>query len=182
MRNAIARLNTYFIIPRVSKWSIFIPAGLDWLPGDKSVVLTTDDFYILGIVTSKIHRSWMNSQKSTLGGTNAYTPTTCFETFPFPQTLDTKLVEKIREKAKQLHQYRSEQMEAKQWGITTLYNAFFDEPSSKLYKLHAELDKFVMQAYHFKEKDDILEKLLELNLELAEKEKQGESIIGSWAP
>ena len=73
-------------------------------------------------------------------------------------------------------------MKAKQWGITALYNAFFDEPSSKLYKLHAELDKLVMQAYDFKDSDDILEKLLELNLELAEKEKQGETIIGCWAP
>jgi hypothetical protein len=39
-----------------------------------------------------------------------------------------------------------------------------------------------MQAYGFKAKDDILEKLLELNLELAQKEKQGETIIGPWAP
>lgn len=57
-----------------------------------------------------------------------------------------------------------------------------DEPSSKLYKLHAELDQLVMQAYNFKNSDDILEKLLELNLELAEKEKRGEAIIGPWAP
>ena len=32
-----------------------------------------------------------------------------------------------------------------------------------------------------KQDDDILEKLLHLNLELAEKEKQGEKIIGPWA-
>ncbi|MEB3178018.1 MAG: hypothetical protein VKL59_03105 [Nostocaceae cyanobacterium] len=112
----------------------------------------------------------------------AYTPTTCFETFPFPQNTDPKLVTKIRTKAEELHQYRSQQMEAKQWGITTLYNKFFDEPSSQLYKLHQQLDELVMQAYNFKDSDDILEKLLELNLELAEKEKQGEIIVGLWAP
>ena len=39
-----------------------------------------------------------------------------------------------------------------------------------------------MQAYQFKPADDILEKLLELNLELAEKEKQGESVVGPWSP
>jgi hypothetical protein len=39
-----------------------------------------------------------------------------------------------------------------------------------------------MQAYGFKESDDILEKLLELNLELAEKETRGESIVGCSAP
>jgi hypothetical protein len=38
-----------------------------------------------------------------------------------------------------------------------------------------------MKAYEFQPDDDILEKLLHLNLELAEKENQGESIIGPWA-
>ncbi|MGB3640900.1 MAG: DNA methyltransferase [Rivularia sp. (in: cyanobacteria)] len=182
MRNAIAPLSYYFTVPRVSKWAIFIPAPLEWLPGDKSVVVASDDFYMFGILTSNIHRTWMHAKKSTLKADIAYTHNTCFETFPFPQTPDKKLIEKIREKAKELHQYRGEQMEAKQWGITTLYNAFFHEPSSKLYQLHAELDRLVMQAYDFKDSDDTLEKLLELNLELAEKEKQGEAIIGSWAP
>jgi hypothetical protein len=80
-----------------------------------------------------------------------------------------------------LHEYRSQQMEAKQWGITKLYNAFFAEPASQLYKLHKKLDNLVMQAYGFNPDDDILEKLLHLNLDLAEKEKQGEKIIGPWA-
>jgi SAM-dependent methyltransferase len=189
MRNALAKLSGgiaplsyYFTVPRVSKWAIFIPAPLEWLPGDKSVVIASDDFYVFGILTSDVHRTWMHAQKSTLKADIAYTHNTCFETFPFPQTPDTKLVEKIRDKAKELHQYRTEQMETKQWGITALYNAFFHEPSSKLYKLHAELDKLAMQAYGFSESDDILEKLLELNFELAEKEKRGESIIGCWAP
>jgi hypothetical protein len=39
-----------------------------------------------------------------------------------------------------------------------------------------------MQAYDFNSKDNILEKLLELNLELAEKEKQGKTIVGCSAP
>nr|WP_052055652.1 hypothetical protein [Myxosarcina sp. GI1] len=73
-------------------------------------------------------------------------------------------------------------MEQKQWGITQLYNQYFHEPASKLYQLHQQLDKLVMQAYGFKEQDDILAKLLELNLELAEKEQQGEKVIGAESP
>jgi hypothetical protein len=69
-------------------------------------------------------------------------------------------------------------MEHKQWGITQLYNEYYNEPASKLYQLHQELDKLVMQAYQFQADDDILVKLLELNFELAEKEKQGEKVIG----
>jgi uncharacterized membrane protein len=59
---------------------------------------------------------------------------------------------------------------------------FFNEPASQLSKLHAELDKLVMKAYGFNTQNDILERLLELNQELAEKEKRGESVIGPWAP
>ena len=39
-----------------------------------------------------------------------------------------------------------------------------------------------MKAYNFKPEDDILSKLLELNLELADKEKRGEKVIGAEAP
>ncbi len=182
MRKAIKPLSYYFAVPRVSKWAIFIPAPLNWLPGDLNTVLASDDFYILGILTSKVHRLWVKATSSTLKGDTRYTHNTCFETFPFPQTPDAKLVNQIRAKAEELHRYRTQQMEAKQWGITTLYNKFFNEPTSQLYKLHEQLDKLVMQAYGFNSSDDILEKLLELNLELAEKEKRGKTIVGCWAP
>ena len=178
MRKAISTLSFYFAVPRVSKWAIFISAPLNWLPGDKSVVVASEDFYIFGILSSSIHREWIHAQKSTLGASIAYTHNTCFETFPFPQTVDINLVQQIRTKTEELHEYRSQQMETKQWGITTLYNKFFTEPSSQLYKLHQQLDKLVMSAYQFNPEDDILERLLLLNLELAEKEKQGIKIIG----
>lgn len=178
MRTALTPLSSYFTVPRVSKWAIFIPASLNWLPGDLNIIVASDDFYILGILTSNIHRTWVKAQSSTLKGDTRYTHKTCFETFPFPQKLNSNLVQKIRSAALELHEYRSEQMEKKQWGITTLYNTFFEEPSSNLSKLHAKLNQLVMKAYDFKKNDDILEKLLELNQELAEQEKQGQAIIG----
>ncbi|MBG1258946.1 DNA methyltransferase [Nostoc commune] len=182
MREKIAALSFYFIVPRHSKWFIFLPTNINWLPGDSTKIVASDDFYILGILTSKVHRFWVKAQSSTLEDRTRYTHNTCFETFPFTQNPDTKLVNQIRSKAEELHQYRTQQMDSKQWGITTLYNKFFDEPTSQLYKLHGQLDKLVMQAYGFNPSDNILEKLLALNLELAEKEKQGESVIGPWAP
>ncbi|NJL52628.1 MAG: class I SAM-dependent DNA methyltransferase [Hydrococcus sp. SU_1_0] len=200
MRKAIAPLSYYFTVPRVSKWAIFIPASINWLPGDSNVVVTSEDYYILGILTSKVHRTWMNAQKSTLEDRTAYTHKTCFETFPFPQNYGVGAsckgisqgrggsgkgvsrnapTEQIRNKTIELHQYRTEQMSKKQWGITQLYNAYFHEPASKLYQLHQQLDKLVMQAYNFKSDDDILAKLLELNLELAAKENRGEKVVGA---
>jgi hypothetical protein len=73
-------------------------------------------------------------------------------------------------------------MEKKQWGITKLYNEYFHEPASQLAKLHTQLDTLTLSAYGFSPTDNLLEKLLTLNLELAEQEKQGVKIIGPWAP
>jgi len=144
--------------------------------------VTSDDFYILELLTSQAHRLWVKAQSSTLKECTRYTPSTCFQTFPFPQIPTPAIVQKIRAKALELHQYRSEQMEQKQWGITKLYNAYFNEPASQLYKLHKQLDALVLQAYGFSPNDDLLEKLLTLNLQLAAKEKTGKTVVGPWDP
>lgn len=181
MRTAIKKLSFYFAVPRVSKWAIFVDFLQEWLPGDKSTVVASDDRYILGILLSSTHRAWVSVQASTLKADTAYTHNTCFETFPFPQKPSQKIINDIRQIAQDLHDYRTQIMEQRQWGITQLYNGYFHEPASGLAKLHAKLDKAVLKAYGFKASDDILEKLLALNLELAEKEQQGEAIVGPWA-
>jgi hypothetical protein len=183
MRKAIVSLSCcYFNASQVSKWFIFIPVNCSFLPGNSTTVVASEDFYILGILTSNVHRLWVKAQSSTLEDRTRYTHNTCFETFPFPQTAAQQLVEQIRATAVELHQYRTQQMSSKQWGITQLYNKFFEEPTSQLYKLHAKLDRLVIQAYGFTDSDNILDQLLALNIELAETEKQGQPIVGPAAP
>ena len=182
MRDSLSHIQKFFAVPRHSKWFIFVPAESHWLPGDSIVIVSSDDCYVLGILTSNVHRTWVKAQSSTLKGDTRYTHNTCFETFPFPQKPTTKQIEAIRKTAIDLHEYRSAQMEKKQWGITKLYNEYFNEPASQLAKLHKTLDELVLKAYGFSKTDDLLEKLLALNLELAEKEKNGEAVIGPWAP
>ena len=172
MRKAIASLSHYFAVPRVSKWSIFIPIPSHWLPGDKSVVVASNDFYVLGILTSNLHRTWMHAQKSTLKADIAYTHKTCFETFPFPRNPTLNIIEKIRTVTQKLHSFRHDKMFQTQWGITQLYNQFFHEPASQLTQLHAQIDRLVLKAYQFKKSDDLLEKLLALNLEIFQHEQQ----------
>ena len=74
-------------------------------------------------------------------------------------------------------------MLTKQWGLTQPYNKFFKETTSQLFKLQAQLGRQVMQAYAFIDSDDILAKVLELNLELTEK-KAGRtiSLVGPCVP
>jgi hypothetical protein len=181
MRKQISQLSYYFAIPKVVKYVAFQRVSTDKLPCEANMVVASEDFYILGILTSNVHRQWVKAQSSTLKGDTRYTNTTCFETFSFPQSLSKSLLEEIRGTMQDLHEYRSEIMEKRGWGITKLYNEYFHEPASRLYKLHHQLDTLVLKAYGFKTSDNILEKLLILNLELAKIEKNGESIVGPWA-
>ena len=186
MRKALTGLSCYFAIPKVTKYTVFSPVDVSILPCEANMVIASDDYYILGILNSNIHRLWVKAQSSTLKGDTRYTNTTCFETFSFPQTSckgERRFApQQIRNKTVELHEYRTQQMEKKQWGITQLYNEYFHEPASKLYQLHQELDKLVMQAYNFSPEDDILAELLKLNFKLAEKETRGEKVIGAEAP
>ena len=182
MRAALASLDRFFAVPRISKWAIFIQCPAEWLPGDKNVVVGLDDFYILGILTSDVHRQWMHAKKGTLKADIAYTHDSIFETFPFPQIVATELVQKIRQAMITLNDYRNEVMVAKSSGITDLYNAYFHEPASQLAKFHQALDTLVLKAYGWKASEDILSNLFDLNLELAELEAQGQAIIGPWDP
>ena len=182
MRAALASLNRFFAVPRISKWAIFIQCPAEWLPGDKNVVVGLDDFYILALLTSDVHRQWMHAQKGTLEDRTAYTHDSIFETFPFPQIVTPELADKIRQAMTTLNDYRNDVMVAKNWGITDLYNAYFHEPASQLAKLHKSLDALVLKAYGWKASEDILSNLFNLNLELAELEAQGQAIVGPWDP
>jgi hypothetical protein len=181
MQKAIEPLNQYLAVPEVSKWAIFLLCDKSWIPGSKNKVIASDDFYILGLLTSSVHRTWMHAQKGTLKGDIAYTHDTIFETFPFPQIVAPELVQQIRQAMTTLNDYRNEVMLTRNWGITDLYNAYFHEPASQLAKLHQALDALVLKAYGWKASEDILSNLLDLNLELAEREAAGEKMVGQPA-
>ncbi|MFN7713927.1 MAG: DNA methyltransferase, partial [Pseudanabaenaceae cyanobacterium] len=45
MREAISSLSQYFVVPRVSKWIVFIPTSPQYLPNDSLTIIASDDFY-----------------------------------------------------------------------------------------------------------------------------------------
>jgi SAM-dependent methyltransferase len=182
MRRAIQRESGYFSFPRHSTWFIPLKGNLEWLPGDSTTVVAGSDFYVFGILTSSTHRKWVIAQKSTLKADIRYTHTRCLETFPFPQLVSANLAEKIRQTMRDLNDYRNALMLERNWGITELYNRYFEEPASKLRKFHDALDALVLKAYGWNKDDDLLANLLDLNQELAELEAAGQAVVGPWDP
>jgi hypothetical protein len=182
MRAALAPQTRFFAVPEVSKWAVFIVCHPSWLCGNKNKTVASDDFYVLGLLTSDVHRQWMHAQKGTLKGDIAYTHDTCFETFPFPQQITAEQGESIRQQMIQLNDYRNSWMVENQKGITELYNRYFNEPASKLRKLHDVIDALVLEAYGWRARDEVLANLLDLNLALAELEADGQAVVGPWDP
>ena len=70
----------------------------------------------------------------------------------------------------------------RQKSITNLYNTHLHEPASQLAKLHQAHDALGLKAYGWSAKGDVLANLLDLNLELAELEAEGQSVVGPWDP
>jgi hypothetical protein len=114
------------------------------------MVVTSDDFFILGVLNSKLHLDWVKAQSSTLKSDTRYTNTTCFETFVFPKNCKEELKENVRIIMNELETYRKNESIKRKITITKFYNDFYFEPASKLYKLHEKLDNVVCSFYGFK--------------------------------
>jgi hypothetical protein len=143
MRAALAPLDQFFAVGEMTKWAIFVPCEKGWLPGNKNKAVASDDFYLLDLLTSDVHRQWMHAQKGTLKGDIAYTHDTIFETFPFPQIVAPAQVQQIRQAMITINDYRNEVMVARNWGITDLHNAYFHEPAGRLAEREAAGEKVV---------------------------------------
>lgn len=149
MRRAIEKFQVFIAMPGHSKWFIPVVVPSTWLPYvNSSFAIASDDYYLLGVMTSKIHRDWVRAQSSTLKADTRYTNTTCFETFPFVWDLNSKVKTKVGDLMKKLDTYRLKVMAEKNCGITNLYNEFFNEPQSQLFILHGELDKLVCEEVY----------------------------------
>jgi hypothetical protein len=54
------------------------------LPDDGIYVFARDEYLFMGMMQSRIHRVWALNRGTFLEDRPRHTPTTCFETFPFP--------------------------------------------------------------------------------------------------
>jgi hypothetical protein len=89
MRKAIAPLSRCIVTPEVAKHRCFVWLPTSVVPDKNLVVIARSDDVTFGILQSRFHELWSLRMCSWLGVGNdpRYTPTSCFETFPFPPDL-----------------------------------------------------------------------------------------------
>jgi hypothetical protein len=104
MRKAIGKLPQYIARSMVGKHHFFIKLSSEKLPANLVIAFARSDDYFLGVLHSHAHEVWASAQGTQLREKESgsrYTPTTCFETFPFPRPTDEQR-EAIGEAAREL--------------------------------------------------------------------------------
>jgi type II restriction/modification system DNA methylase subunit YeeA len=183
LRRATVGLARYFCTTRVAKHRIFTWVAAPTLPDSRLVVFAREDDYWFGVLHSRVHEAWARGTGSQLRDVEsgfAYTPNTCFETFPLPQPTEAQR-EAIAEAARELDRFRNgwlnpaglSEAELRQLTLTNLYNA----RPTWLGQLHERLDAAVLAAYGWPvaiDREDLLARLLALNLARAAGEASGD--------
>jgi hypothetical protein len=125
--------------------SAFVPLG--WVYGHKLIVFSDDTYAALALLDSSIHYCWVISRGSTMRTDPVYTPSDCFETFPFPDSVSS-----IESLGKRYETLRGDIMASRKEGLTAIYNRVsspheVSEDIVGLRALYVELDNAVAAVY-----------------------------------
>jgi hypothetical protein len=101
LRKAVAGLHRFIVTPEVSKHRVFVWMDAVNLPDHQTRVFALDNDYFFGVLHSRFHEIWSLKQGTRLETRPRYTPTTCFETFPFPFPDDLQPGAKLPHETKQ---------------------------------------------------------------------------------
>jgi hypothetical protein len=178
MRSALDPLTRYIATPILTKHRLFVwlPAGT--IADHQVVAIARDDDYTFGVLHSRVHEVWALAQGTQLETRPRYTPTTTFETFPFPHPTDAQR-DGIAEAARDLDRLRTGWLnppgladaDLAKRTLTNLYNA----RPTWLAQAHERLDAAVLAAYAWPadiDREDLLTRLLVLNLARADDDKE----------
>ena len=173
-RRAIEPLSRYIATPRLTKHRLFTWLPATVLPDSQIIAIARDDDFTFGVLHSRTHELWARGTGTQLREVESgfrYTPTTTFETFPFPRPTDEQR-ERVGDAARRLVELRdgwlnppdltTDALEART--LTNLYNL----RPTWLDQAHAALDSAVVVSYGWSSgvtDEEVLERVLALNVE-----------------
>jgi hypothetical protein len=137
-------------LSRVSAYLSISIQPADQIFGDSCCVFPTASQAFFCILQSRIHEFWARFFASSMKDDLRYTPTDCFETFPFPQGWQSNATMEAAGQA--YYDYRAKLMVTTNLGLTKTYNRFHDQEDQKadiveLRRLHGLMDRAVLDAY-----------------------------------
>lgn len=156
------------VISRVSNSYAFtfLPTGMIY--NEKIVVFPFNRTTAFAVMQSRVHELWVRFFSSTLKDDLQYTPSDCFETFPFPRKWATAPA--LEAAGEAYYGFRADVMVRNNEGLTKTYNRFHDPDErgpgiAQLRELHDEMDRAVLGAYGWTDIDTTCEFLLDYEID-----------------
>ena len=152
------------------QWTVaLMPAGSVF--AESLVVFAFDSTASVGMMQSRPHEVWARFFGSSMKDDLRYTPSDCFETFPFPEGWETHPA--LEAAGEAYYTFRADLMVRNDEGLTKTYNRFHDPEEDhpdivRLRELHADMDRAVLDAYGWSDIPTDCEFLLDYEIDEAE--------------
>lgn len=114
MRRLLDPLSRFFATVTVSKHRLFVWVEAPTLADHQLITFALAGDYYFGLLHCRVHEAWALKQGTRLETRPRYTPTTCFETFPFPEPTDDQRAD-VAEAAKKLDELRRGWLDPPEW-------------------------------------------------------------------
>ena len=147
---AIDRLEQVLVISRVGQQAAFTFSSARMVYAESTVVFPLVNYTAFCVLQSRSHEIWARFFGSSMKDDLRYTPSDCFETFPFPEGWETHPA--LETAGKTYYEHRAALMVRNDEGMTKTYNRIHDPYEDapdigKLRDLHAGMDRAVLDAY-----------------------------------
>ncbi|MFL0578039.1 DNA methyltransferase [Dietzia sp. 179-F 9C3 NHS] len=176
MRAALAPLSRFPVIAIHAKRFAMAWAEKDWLPSNAIIAFAFDDDFSMGVLQSSAHVAWAWFRSSTLETRLRYTPTSSYQTFPWPDRMTEAQREAVAAAGRAMLAERTRICTERQIGLTELYNLVDEGAFAELKTLHKKLDVAVAACYRWpasiaQDHDELVRRLLDLNRKISQGER-----------
>jgi hypothetical protein len=146
----LGRRSEMLAVGRVTQWLSVCKLPTSALPSEQLIAIALDTDAAFSTLQSRLHEVWARFFGSSLEDRLRYTPSDCFETFPFPPPLDKDV--RLNGTGRDYYDFRAALMIKNNEGLTDTYNRFHDPDEREpkilhLRELHAAMDRAVLDAY-----------------------------------
>lgn len=173
---AIRGLDRVLVIARVSNSAALAFVKTPVVLSEQLIAFVLSSIAGLALLQSRPHEIWARFLGSSMKDDLRYTPSDCFETFPFPRGWDSSPT--LESTGQTYYDYRAQLMVANNQGLTTTHNRLHDpeecDPAiHKLRELHTAMDRAVLDAYGWADLQPTCEFLLDYEDESDDDEDDG---------
>ena len=146
----VAGLERVLAVSRVGQQAAFVFLPKDMVYAESMIIFPFTTHAAFCALQSRPHEIWARFFGSSMKDDLRYTPSDCFETFPFPEGWEAHPA--LEAAGKAYYDFRAALMVRNGEGMTRTYNRFHDPDETdpgitELRDLHAAMDRAILDAY-----------------------------------